>query len=70
MKKPKKPRRWRKDFPYFKIQLFNNVVNSWMDEQKAYASVEEAKSAKVTKFSGELTRIVVVESNGRRILQD
>jgi hypothetical protein len=70
MKKPKKPRRWRKDFPYFKIQLFSKLVNSWMDEQKAYPSVEEARAARVKKFPGELSRIVVVESNGRRILQE
>jgi hypothetical protein len=63
----KKPRRWRKNFPYFKIQLYNDVVISWMDEPRAFDTLEDAQDAIKEKYKDKKSRIIVVEEKGRRI---
>jgi hypothetical protein len=70
MKSSRKPRRWRKDFPYYKIQLFNDIFSSWKDEPRAYDDVEEARAAIQSKFLDRKARIMVVERNGRHVLGD
>jgi hypothetical protein len=67
MKTARKTRRWRKP-PYYKIQLLNPVVQSWMDEQKAYDSLEEARRHADEKFEGKQFRIVHVEETGRNVV--
>ena len=67
---PRKPRRWRKDFPYYRIQLFNDILNSWKDEPRAYASVEQAREKIKLKFANRKTRIMVVERASRHVLED
>lgn len=66
---PKKPRRWRKDFPYYKVQVFSDVSISWMDEPLAYDSAVEAEEAIRRKFATQQARIVVVEREGRHVLE-
>ena len=67
---PKKPRRWRKDFPYYKIQVFNKIFNAWQDEPRAYSTVEDARAVMKTRLSGHTTRIMVVEHNSRHVLEE
>jgi hypothetical protein len=65
----KKPRQWRKDFPYYKIQVFNQVWQSWTDEPRAYGSVEEARKLVLSRFARQQARIVAVDRDGRRVLE-
>jgi hypothetical protein len=65
----RKPREWRKDFPYYKVQTFNTVWNSWTDEPRAYGSLEEAGEVIQRKLSDRRTRIIIVEREGRRVYQ-
>ncbi len=67
---PRKPRRWRKNFPYYKIQVYNTLFNSWKDEPRAYSSLAEARRLIRTKLSGQRARIVVVEREGRHALEN
>jgi hypothetical protein len=66
----RKPRRWRKDFPYYKIQVYNPVFNSWKDEPNAYTCIAEARRAVQTKFPDQRARIMVVDRDGRYVLDD
>lgn len=65
----RKPRRWRKDFPYYKIQTYNDVFNAWEDQARAYSSVEEAREVIRKRFPDCKARIVVVEASGRHVLE-
>jgi hypothetical protein len=68
MKTTRKSRRWRKP-PYYKIQLLDPVVQSWMDEQKAFDSLEEVRRHAGEKFEGKQFRIVFVEDTGRSVVE-
>ena len=62
-----KPRRkWRSKFPYYKVQVFNHTVQSWMDEQRAFDTLEEANECIKQKFASQQARIMVVEGPGSR----
>lgn len=64
----RKARRWRKP-PYYKIQLLDPVVQSWMDEQKAYDSHMEARESAAKKFAGKQFRVVLVKDDGRVVVE-
>lgn len=66
----KKPRRWRKDFPYYKVQVFNNIFKSWKDERQAFDTIKEAKEYISKKLSSLSTRIIVVEEKDRYVLEE
>jgi len=65
----RKPRKRRKDFPYYKIQVYNETVKSWKDIQKAFGTVKAAESYIVEKVAPQTTRIMVVEREGRHVLK-
>ncbi len=65
----RKPRKWHKP-PYFKIQLFDPLLSTWMDEQKAYNEEEEARRAISQKYSAKRARIVLVEEVGRTVVEE
>ncbi len=65
---PRKPRRWRKDFPYYKIQTYREVSQSWSDEPRAYANLAEVRRTIRTRFADRRARIVIVERERRRVL--
>jgi type I site-specific restriction-modification system R (restriction) subunit len=65
----RKPRRWRKDFPYYKIQTYNNIFAAWEDQARAYTSVEQAREVIQQRFPDRKARIVVVEAVGRHVLE-
>ena len=64
-----KPRRWRKEFPYYKVQVLDDIINSWKDERTAFDTLEEAQGYIARKIAPKTARIVVVESNGRHVLE-
>lgn len=63
-------RRKRRPFPYYKVQVFNELFQSWMDERGAFGTVEEAKTHIVEKVGDKSARIIVVEQTGRGVLQE
>ena len=65
----RKPRRWRKQFPYYKVQVFDEIINSWKDERKAFDTVEAAREHIAGHVFPRAARIVVVESTGRHALE-
>ncbi|MEK6324371.1 MAG: hypothetical protein AABN33_22255 [Acidobacteriota bacterium] len=64
----RKPRRWRKEFPYYKVQRFDPVVNSWKDERKIFDTIEAAQSYIAEEMGPQASRILVIETSGRRVL--
>jgi hypothetical protein len=60
-----KPRRWRKEFPYFKVQLFDPLLASWKDERGIFDTAEAAASH-INRQPSNLARIIVVESETSR----
>jgi len=65
---PRKPRHWRKDFPYYKVQLFNRTFVSWTDGQDAFSSIEEAREYIKRGKTEANARIVAVERDRRYVL--
>jgi len=63
-----KPRRWRKDFPYYKIQVFNEIVKSWKDERIVFDTINAAQDHIEKKVTPRLARIIVVAREGRHVL--
>lgn len=62
-----KPRRWRKNFPYYKVQIFNEIVYAWKDEKDAFDSVDAANSYIAERAKPpRVARIVVVEGERDR----
>jgi hypothetical protein len=65
----RKARRWRKEFPYYKVQRFDQVVKSWKDERKIFDTVEAAQSYIDEEMGPQASRILIIETNGRRVLK-
>ena len=64
----RKARRWRKEFPYYKVQRFDSVVNSWKDERKIFDTVKAAQSYIEKETGTQASRILIIEISGRRVL--
>lgn len=64
-----KPRHWRKEYPYYKVQVLDEIINSWKDERKPFDTVDEAQEHIAKNISPKAARIIIVESNGRRVLE-
>lgn len=64
----RKPRRWRKQFPYYKVQVFDHTVNSWKDERKVFDTIEAAQAYIEDRIAPQAARILVIETKGRHVL--
>lgn len=65
-----KATRRRTDFPYYKAQEYVEVKLAWMDARKeAFKDLAEARAFLVANVAPKRHRIIVVEANGRRILE-
>jgi hypothetical protein len=64
-----KPRRWRKT-PYYKIQVYNAVFQSWKDERKVFDTAAEAHEYIDQHIAPAAARIMVVERDHRYVLED
>ena len=54
---------YRKSFPYYKVQYWDNKVNAWHDIQKRFNNPIEAKLH--GESSGLLTRVMVINRDSR-----
>lgn len=58
-------------FPYYKIQVWNNRVSAWQDIQKKFNSLDSLGAYALAELPwSEITRIVIVEAEGRRRVDD
>ena len=48
------PRRRRKDFPYYKIQVYDEIVKVWKNERKAFDTLEAAQNQLKTRHLHEM----------------
>ena len=61
----------RSEFPYFKVQRIDSRVLAWMDARKeAFDTLEEARRFLAEQVAPRAARIIIVEREGRRILED
>ena len=65
----RKPRQWRKQFPYYKVQVFDQTVNSWKDERKVFDTVQAAQHYIADEIAPRSARIMVIENKGRHLLE-
>jgi len=63
-----KARKWRKT-PYYKIQIYNDIIKAWQDTGKVCDTLEEAKNYIAAELASSEARILVVERNRRYILE-
>lgn len=61
---------WRKDYPYYKVQVFDPRSLAWMDEKRGFGSLDEARSCIQQRLADRQCRIMVVDEKGRRPLED
>ena len=61
---------WRKDYPYYKIQVFNPRSLAWIDEKRGFGRLDDARSYIETRLANQQCRIIVVDADGRRPLDE
>lgn len=64
------PRRRRKVFPYFKIQVFDEISQAWKDERKVSDTIEEAQDYIERKINPRTARIMVVYRDTRHVYEN
>jgi hypothetical protein len=62
------PRRRRKVFPYYKIQVFDEISQAWKDERKVSDTIEEAQDYIERKIRPRTARVMVVYRDTRHVL--
>ena len=62
------PRRRRRNYPYYKIQVFDDLTKVWKDERKVFDTAEEAQNYIRTELTDKSARIMVVERNNSYVL--
>jgi hypothetical protein len=61
-------RRRRKEFPFYKVQVFDIKLGTWKDEHRTFSSTEDAQAyIERNKVSGQ-TRLVRIEEKSRQVL--
>jgi hypothetical protein len=61
---------WRKDYPYYKIQVFDPRSLAWIDEKPGFGSLDDTHRYAEERLTGKKWRIIIVEANGRRPLEE
>jgi hypothetical protein len=56
----------RKEYPYFKVQVYEPKLAAWQDLPKAHQSLSEAQAFIGQKCGGCQTRIMIVEGDRNR----
>ena len=64
------PRRHRRNYPYYKIQVFNEVLQSWKDERKVFESVEGAQEHITRNIAPRQARIMTIQREYRHPLEE
>lgn len=63
--------KWRKVFPYHKVQTMSETNRCWIDARKAaFDTLQEAKGFIRDHLDSKPSRILVVEEKTRRILEE
>lgn len=62
----KEHNRWRKSFPYFKVQYWDGKVKAWHDIQKRFDTPEEAQA--YADGYGGVTRLMKIYRNRREVV--
>ena len=57
---------WEREYPYYKIQTYDDRVFAWRDVKHTFDTEEEARDHIATVFSGVKSRIVIVEGERDR----
>ncbi len=65
-----RPRRQHRRHPYYKVQIWDEGMQTWRDERRAYDSVEEARAFIEARVSPKKGRVMVVEHNRRYALEE
>lgn len=63
------PRRRRKVFPYYKIQVFDEITKAWKDQRKVSDTIREAQDYIEKRISPRTARIMVVYRDSRHVLE-
>jgi len=63
-----KARKWRKT-PYYKVQVYNDMMKAWQDTGKVFDTQDEAKTYIADELVSIDARILVVERNRRYVLE-
>jgi hypothetical protein len=64
----RKARKWRKT-PYYKVQVYNDMMKSWKDTGKVFDTIEQAKDYIADVLISRSARIMVVERDRRYVLE-
>jgi len=59
---------WRKSFPYFKVQFWDNYVSAWHDIQKRFNDIQSAEQYIAGQSKSKTWRIMQIERNGRFVI--
>ncbi len=57
---------WRKSFPYYKVQWFDNYVTAWHDVQKQFKTIQAANLYGMS--LGKEYRVMEISRNDRRVI--
>lgn len=63
-----KPRRRRKSFPFYKIQVFDIKLGTWKDEHRTFDTTEDAQAYIARNRISQNTRLVRIEEKSRHVL--
>lgn len=63
------PRRKRRPFPYYKVQVFDDRFQVWKDERKIFDTAAGARSYIEESLAPRPARIMVVERDSRHVLE-
>jgi hypothetical protein len=64
----RKARKWRKP-PYYKIQVYDDMMKSWKDTGNVFDTIEQAKDYIAEVLFPQNARIMVVERDRRYVLE-
>lgn len=64
-----RPRRKHRPFPYFKVQVLDDLTLSWKDVQRAFSTENEARAYIADKLTSTNARVMLVEASGRSVIE-
>jgi hypothetical protein len=63
-------RRYHRRHVYYKVQIFDDVSLTWLDEKKAFDDVLDARQLILQQLGGRKARIMVVDGRRRYPLDE
>ncbi len=62
-------RKRRRDFPFYKVQVFDIKLGAWKDEHRTFDTVENAQAYIKKKKTSQPARLVRIEEKSRQVFQ-